>query len=61
MQELLTEKADKLALADEHLNKALCLLDDARRFDVAAHVDLALHILRGTRDESCSPDLDTTA
>jgi hypothetical protein len=52
---------DKIALADAKLEQALRLLDDARRYDVSAHVDLALHILRGTMSQSQSTEPDMIA
>jgi hypothetical protein len=57
----LTEAADMIAKAEEHLEAALGLLDEAYRYDVSAHVDLALHILRNTRSEPLAPDSDISA
>jgi hypothetical protein len=54
-------ETDMVSLADAHLAAALRLLDDIDRYDVSAHVDLALHILRGTRGETAPPDPDITA
>jgi hypothetical protein len=42
-------EAAELQSVDLLLQEALGLLDASRRYDVSAHVDLALHQLRGTR------------
>jgi hypothetical protein len=49
MDEKINDLPDMVAKAEAYLEASLSLLDEARLYDVAAHVDLALHILRGTR------------
>jgi hypothetical protein len=61
MSEPSADVAEMLTQADGLLEAALRLLDDARRYDVAAHVDLALHVLRGTRNGTLSPEPDMIA
>jgi hypothetical protein len=61
MEKELTTVADKIAAAEVDLEAALRKLDSARRYDVAAHVDLALHTLRGTRMCLGIPDSDIRA
>jgi hypothetical protein len=42
----------ELYIIDALLDDAITRLDAIGRFDVSAHVDLALHQLRGTRNAS---------
>lgn len=46
---------------DELLQDVLSRLDAAGRYDVSAHVDLALHQFRGTRGVLQVPSTDTLA
>jgi hypothetical protein len=56
MNESETE-AERLCRADQLLSEALLILDTLSRHDVAAHVDFALHVLRGTsRDRLIGPE-----
>ena len=61
MSDQLSGVAEKVAEAESCLVVAMRLLDDAHRYDVSAHVDLALHVLRGTRNQSFVPDPDILA
>jgi hypothetical protein len=45
--------------AEKLLIQALRLLDELNRYDVSAHVDLALHILRGTTRDHILPPEDS--
>jgi hypothetical protein len=52
--------ADALVIkqVDTLLSAALEILDAARRYDVAAHVDLAIVTLRGTRNAAQPSPID---
>jgi hypothetical protein len=48
----------EITYVDSLLEDALTRLDSMGRFDVGAHVDLALHHLRGTRNVVHTQDED---
>jgi hypothetical protein len=48
-------KDAEIAAIDTLLEEALTRLDDIERYDVSAHVDLALHRLRGKRNVFYKP------
>ena len=53
-------KDAEIAAIDTLLEEALTRLDDIGRHDVSAHVDLALHHLRGKRNVFYKPPEDNS-
>jgi hypothetical protein len=54
----LSAHEENLEEVDDLLQEALTRLDAAGRFDVSAHIDLALHQLRGTRFDFQKHNID---
>jgi hypothetical protein len=57
----MTNDANEQEAIDKLLQEALTKLDTLGRHDVGAHVDLALHYLRGTHGDFRTHDTDTVS